>query len=120
MKTLEHKEVTVDTNLIAYCGLYCAACRSHISGKCPGCRENVKASWCQIRKCCKESNLQSCAGCNLANVNDCNKFNNFISRIFAFIFKSDRAACIQNIREKGYNAFAVDMARNKMQSIKRK
>lgn len=39
---------------VAYCGLYCGACKSHRKGKCPGCRENSKATWCEIRKCCQE------------------------------------------------------------------
>jgi len=47
------------------------------------------------------------------------KFNNFISKIFAIIFKSDRAAGIAKIRESGYEEFAQFMATHKLQSIKR-
>ncbi len=46
--------------------------------------------------------------------------NKFISKAFGFIFNSDRAACISRINEIGYEGFAIEMANNKMQTIKRK
>ena len=48
---MEAKQIVVDKKLIAKCGLYCGACNSYITGKCPGCNENVKATWCKIRNC---------------------------------------------------------------------
>jgi len=36
--------ITTDINNIAACGLHCGACRKFLSGKCPGCRNNEKAS----------------------------------------------------------------------------
>jgi hypothetical protein len=118
MKTM--KEVTVDKNLIAYCGLYCGACRSYLTGKCPGCKDNVKASWCKIRQCCTENDLSSCADCKSIPVMECKKYNNFISKIFGVVFNSDRSACISRIREIGYDGFAIEMADNKRPSMKRK
>lgn len=110
-----------DTKLIAYCGLYCGACRSYISSKCPGCADNAKATWCKIRSCCMENNYQSCANCKqFANPMDCKKFNNFISKVFGLIFRSDRAACIAKIKQDGPSAFAAFMSSNGWQSIKRK
>jgi len=117
---MNQKEIIADQHLIAYCGLYCGACRSYLKGKCPGCSENMKASWCKIRSCNTENNYKSCADCNMDNVNDCKKFNNAVSKIFAVIFNSNRAACISRIRELGYEGYANDMALAGRQSMKRK
>ena len=112
------KEIVSDTKLIAACGLYCGACKKYIMCKCPGCSENIKATWCNIRKCCKENGYHTCAECSM-NTKDCKKFNNFISKIFSLIFRSDRNACISYIKEKGELQYANDMAERKQQTIKR-
>jgi hypothetical protein len=49
---------------------------------------------------------------------DCAKFDNLLARIFGFLFRSDRAACIRQIRELGVEGHARDMAAQKRQSIK--
>jgi hypothetical protein len=49
----------------------------------------------------------------------CKKYNNFISKAFGYIFNSDRSACINRIKEIGYDDFAIDMANSKRQTIKR-
>lgn len=36
------KEIAKNTDLIAYCGLYCGACKSYLMEKCPGCHETQK------------------------------------------------------------------------------
>lgn len=114
------KEIIVDKYLIAYCGLYCGACRSYLSGKCPGCKDNVKASWCKIRQCCKENQYGSCADCNSIVLKECKKYNNFISKVIGFVLNSDRSACISRIREVGYDTFAREMANYGRPSIQRK
>jgi len=115
------KEIIADKNLIAYCGLYCGGCKAYTHGKCPGCHENKKASWCKIRKCCIENGNASCADCKIHTTpEECKKFNNMISKIFSFIFGSDRPACIAMIKEKGYESYAEEMARRKTQAIKRR
>lgn len=114
------RQIIVDKNLIACCGLYCGSCRSYLNERCPGCRDNEKAKWCKIRDCCIQNNYQSCADCKIVNnVLDCKKFNNFISKIFAFIFRSDRPACIKFIKEKGYDEYAKEMADKKVMTIKK-
>ena len=114
------KQIANDTKMIASCGLYCASCGSHLKGKCPGCAENTKATWCKIRSCCLEHSYKSCADCTqYNNVMDCKKYNNFISKIFGLVFRSNRQACIAMIKEKGYENFAAYMAENKLQTIKR-
>jgi hypothetical protein len=113
-------DIVADVNLVAYCGLYCGACGRYLKGKCPGCAENEKASWCKIRACCIENNYSSCAACEqVADVKDCKKFDNFMAKIFSLIFRSDRRACIMRIKEIGPEQFAIEMAQNKTQSIRR-
>lgn len=49
----------------------------------------------------------------------CGKFNNFISRLFGFVFRSNRAACIERVRVVGVEVFAREMAEQKRQSLPR-
>lgn len=113
------KEISADKNNIAACGLYCGACRKFMSGKCPGCKDNEKASWCKIRQCCKSNDYRTCAECE-SDVTRCKIYSNFISKLFALIFNSDRPACIRYIKEHGTQAYAEEMTRRKCQTIKRK
>jgi hypothetical protein len=118
--TNQLKAITIDKNFIAYCGLYCGACPSYLKGRCPGCKDNVKAAWCSVRKCCMENNYLSCADCKSVELSECKKYNTFISKVIGYVLNSDRSACISRIKELGYNDFAMEMANNKMQTIKRK
>lgn len=114
------KPVIADQNLVAYCGLYCGACRKYLSGKCPGCHENNKAGWCTVRACNTLNNYNSCTDCReFPNPMDCKKFNNFFSKVFALLLKSDRAACIAKIKAEGYENFTAFMAENQLQTLKR-
>ncbi len=114
------KDIVSDPALVACCGLYCGACKRYLKGRCPGCRENQKATWCKVRSCCMQDSLASCADCTRhANPNDCRKFDNFVARIFAFVFRSNRAACIQQIRDLGLQGHADDMSQKKRQSIRK-
>ena len=114
------KEIVADKGLVAYCGLYCGACGSYLRGRCPGCHENEKASWCKVRECCREAGLASCADCRTyPNPQDCGKFNNFFSKAIGFVFRSDRRACIMQIRDKGLQGHAEDMALHRRQTMRR-
>jgi len=114
------KEIVSDPDLVAYCGLYCGACGKYRRDRCSGCHENEKATWCKVRACCIANEHASCADCKeFENPNDCKMFNNVISKVFGFIFRSDRAACIRQIREVGLQGHADNMAENKRQSVKR-
>ncbi len=114
------KEIVQNTDFIAFCGLYCGACKSYLKEKCPGCHENSKASWCKVRSCNIEHGYKSCADCTeFADPRECRKFNNFISKIFGLVFNSDRPACIAKIKEMGYDEFAYFMTDQRIQSIKR-
>jgi len=114
-------DIKTDKNLIAFCGLYCGACRTYIAGKCAGCRTDKKHDWCKIRKCCIENNRFSCADCaDFSDPTACGKFNNWISKVFGFIFNSDRAACIRQLKERGADQYARFMAGAKAMTIRRK
>ena len=114
------KPITADANLVAYCGLYRGACGTYRCGRCSGCHDNQKATWCKVRTCCVENGYSSCAECEItADPRDCKKFNNFISKIFGLIFRSDRRDCVLQIREKGIEAHAELMAAQKMPAIRR-
>ena len=67
----------------------------------------------------RKNEFHTCAECSL-NVKECKLFSNWIGKVFAFLFKSDRPACIRYIKEKGEQAFAEEMAKRKCQTIKRK
>mgnify|MGYP001091954620 CR=1 FL=1 len=113
------KPIVADPNLVAYCGLYCGACRSYLKGRCPGCHENAKASWCTVRSCCMTNEYSSCADCREYNSPmDCKKYSNVISKLFGLVFRSDRAACIQQIKDMGLEGHAQCMAQKKAHTIK--
>ena len=113
-------DIKVDAGLVARCGLYCGACRSYLKGKCKGCSENVKATWCAIRSCCGEREIATCADCaDFPDPRDCKKFDNLISRLFGLVMRSDRAACIDQVRELGLEGHAAAMAALGRPSIRR-
>jgi hypothetical protein len=115
------EDVRTDPQLIARCGLYCGACGRFRKGRCPGCSENTKASWCKVRSCCGEHGYASCAEC--ATPKDpraCRKFNNLIARLFGLVFNSDRAVCIERIRRLGPDGYAAFMATHRLQSLPRR
>lgn len=112
------KEIEANKDLIAACGLYCGACRKYLDEKCPGCHLNEKLSWCNIRKCVSRHGYHSCAEC-AEDVTKCKTYSNFTGKIFAFIFKSDRPACIRYIKEHGEQDFADEMTKHKCQTMKR-
>ncbi|OHD65788.1 MAG: hypothetical protein A2176_14385 [Spirochaetes bacterium RBG_13_51_14] len=113
------REIIADTNLIAFCGLYCGGCQRYLAEKCPGCSENERATWCGVRACCMEDGRAGCADCiEFPEAKECGKFSNCIARAFGFIFRSDRAACVRLIREKGRDAFAREMAARGTRTIR--
>ena len=114
------KNITADSALVAYCGLYCGACRSYLKGRCPGCHDNHKASWCKVRSCCREHTFASCADCtDYPDPQQCRKYNNFISRLIGLVLRSDRAACIRQINEAGLQGHADIMAAQGKHTIRK-
>ncbi len=115
------KDITANQDLVACCGLYCGACRSYLKGRCPGCRENVKASWCPQKKCCATRRHATCADCaQFADVADCKHFNSLIARALGLLFNSNRPAGVRKIRELGATGFAAFMAEKKRMKMPRR
>ncbi len=98
----ESKEV-----VLAYCGLVCSDCGAYIKGKCQGCHcDKPMNRGCTVKPCAQEKNCSTCAECgDFENLKECGKLNNFISKIFAFIFRSDRIGNLNRIREIGVERF---------------
>ncbi len=114
------KDIAADVALIAYCGLYCGACRSYLKERCRGCHEHERATWCKVRECCRQEGYSSCADCGTyTDPGDCRKFNNFISKTIGFVLRSDRRACIVQIRNLGLLGHTENMAQHKRQTIRR-
>lgn len=108
-------------NLISYCGLYCGACFKYKKGKCPGCALNTKATWCKIRTCCMEKAIDSCAQCDeFVDVKQCKKYNNPVSKLFEFVFRTDRTKGIELLQAKGADVFVDFMSEKGWVSIKKK
>ncbi len=113
-------DITADPKLVAHCGLYCGACRSYLKGRCPGCHDNSKASWCKIRACCQEHGWATCADCTEhPDPKTCAKFHNLFSRVIGFVLRSNRPACVERIRAVGVEGYAAEMAARGIQTLPR-
>lgn len=107
----------METNiaLISYCSVY----QGYEKGRCPGFAGNEKARWCKVRSCNIERDLTSCSDCDqFSDVSDCKKFNNFISKVFALLWNSDRRKGILYIKSNRSDAFAEKMISLNRVSIK--
>ena len=65
-----------------------------------------------------EKGFHTCAECD-TDVKECRLYNNLVSKFFAFVFRSDRPACIHYIREHGEQAFAEEMTRRGEQTMRK-
>jgi hypothetical protein len=109
----------VNPELVARCGLYCGNCSKFKSGKCAGCDANEKASWCKARTCCLENGYETCADCATSNPRECKKFSNLVSKLFEVIFRSDRPASVEYIKQHGREAFVNMMIEQNRMVIKK-
>lgn len=104
---------------VAYCGLYCGECGSYKKGKCAGCQKNDRATWCEVRKCCREHGFATCADCKDIPLKQCKKYNNVFAKVIGFVTRTDRSKCIERIRIIGSEAFAQEMTLLKISSMKK-
>lgn len=104
---------------VAYCGLYCGECKSRKKEKCPGCYGNEKATWCEIRKCCRENGYVTCADCRIMPLKDCKKYNNVFAKVIGFVTRTERSKCIERIKITGVAAFAGEMKEKKQMSFRK-
>ena len=58
---------------------------------------------CRIRTCTFEKGFATCAECE--EMETCRILDNFIGKIFSFIFRSDRMGGLRLIRNEGMEAF---------------
>lgn len=108
------KEIIEDQALVAYCGLYCGACKIYLWGKCPGCMKNERASWCKVRTCCINNKYRTCSDCKIEDtISNCTKLVNPISKIISLILGSNRVACLNKIKETGCAEYAKNMAQTR-------
>jgi hypothetical protein len=112
---MNEKQVNKDENLIAYCGLYCGACPSFISGKCDGCRTNSAKSAvvykaCKVKPCCVENEFFSCADCTICtSTKECKKYNPLLLKIASWVESSDRSKAVEMIKTNGRAEFVAFM-----------
>lgn len=111
---------TKDANLVALCGLYCGTCIKFKKGKCPGCNDNIKATWCKVRACNIENGFKNCSQCTIMSTVDCKKLNNPIAKVFELVFRTDRLSSLNYIKEFGEEAYAEKMCSLGQMSIKKK
>lgn len=92
---------------LAYCGLVCSQCGAFIRGRCRGCHSpKPMHSRCLVKRCAVERKIASCAECNeFADLHDCRKLNNFVSKLFGLVFRSDRIGNLERIRRGGLVEF---------------
>jgi hypothetical protein len=118
---MKKSEIRQDIGLIAACGLYCGSCNKLRKGKCPGCRDNEKASWCKIRTCCIEKGIDNCSLCKeYPDTKKCSKYNNLVARAIEFVFITDRSLCIEKIKTEGNDKFVQIMSDNGWVSMPKK
>jgi hypothetical protein len=123
--TLEGRKMAnqpvVDEKLVAYCGLYCGTCKLYLKGRCKGCVERKNAGWCKVRTCCLENKYDTCAACKkFEDIDDCSVFNNFFSKVFFWVFNSNRKANVEKIKLHGKKALAEELSGMGRPSYKRK
>ena len=89
--------------MAAYCGLVCGDCGMYRKGRCGGCDSgNAMMKNCKVKACAIEKNFKTCAECSeYENLSDCKKLNNFVSKVFGFVFRTDRIGNLERIREGG-------------------
>ena len=100
-------ELVNSVNKIAPCGLYCGNCGKFKNQKCPSCpsfEEGQAPNWCKIRPCTYEKGYKTCAECT--DWRDCKIRDNFMSKVYGFIFRSNRNKMLSFIEENGLEEYA--------------
>jgi len=101
------QEQAGSTVIVANCGLVCTKCGMHLKGKCTGCYSEKHINMnCNIKKCAESRGYDTCAECkDFQNLKECGTLNNFISKFFGFVFKTDKVGNLYRIREIGLEEF---------------
>lgn len=98
--------------IVARCGLVCSHCGAHRRGKCRGCHsDRPMFANCPVKACATFHECTTCADCTrYSDLRLCTKLNNFISKIFGFLFRTDRIGNLEQIRQIGLEAFKTQRA----------
>ena len=98
---------------IAYCGIICSNCGQFRKGKCQGCASGrQRFSSCPVRKCNIEKKQRNCSECKaFTDYRDCKKIWNFIAKIFHYLFRANRIANLEQMREIGIEQFIADKSK---------
>ena len=102
------------TKNVAACGLYCQNCRKFVKGNCPGCatfEEDKVPGWCKVRPCVIEKGYSTCAEC--ADWRECKVRDNFMTKLFGLIFRSNKTAMLTYIETNGLEKYAELMSEQK-------
>lgn len=93
--------------IVANCGLVCTECGAYAKGRCEGCfSDKPMFRGCPVRACTRERDHSTCAECEeFEDLRECRKLNSFVSRIFGFLFRSNRIGNLERIREAGLDTF---------------
>ncbi len=96
--------------MVARCGLVCSNCGAMRSGRCQGCHsDRPMFKCCPVKACAVERQCDTCADCReYYDLRHCRKLNSLVSRIFGFIFRSDRIGNLNRIREVGLEDFIAE------------
>lgn len=99
--------------IVAYCGLVCSECGAYTRGRCQGCHSDKPMyRGCKVKPCAIERNCSTCAACeDFPDLRKCRKLNNVISKVFGFIFRSNRIANLDRIRQIGLDEFKASVGR---------
>lgn len=102
---------TTNGFVLAHCGLVCSSCGMFTKGRCQGCHsEKPMMRNCKVKTCCIDHQLSTCAECGeFANLKQCRKLHNLISKIFGFIFRTNRIGNLNRIREVGLDQFTKEV-----------
>ena len=120
------KQIVSSENLISYCGFYCGACPTYISGKCEGCRGDsakcaVGVKNCQVKQCCVENDFFTCADCTkFPTTRECKKYNPLSIKFGEWVSSTSRGKAIELIREKGRVEFLAYMMDKQWVTVKTK
>jgi len=89
--------------IVAYCGLVCTKCYGFRKGKCQGCHsEKPMYKKCPVKKCNIDNGYSTCADCKeFTDLKKCKKLYNIISRIFGLVFRTNRMANLEKIKQFG-------------------
>jgi hypothetical protein len=69
---------------------------------------------CPVKACVKFRGFATCADCSAyPDLTQCGKLHNFLSRLFGWIFRSDRIGNLNRIRQVGLEQFAASQMRNR-------